>query len=99
MNLSSDGRLVLLALVRGLKANESAYISLRELRKFYNIVCEEYNVKPVEDFEAQVQDLIYRGIIDMKSLMEIGISGAALIDLEKFLNNLLKQLEPGGRKL
>ena len=98
MNLSSDGRLVLLALVRGLKASGSAYISLRELRKFYNIVCEEYNVRPVKDFEAQVQDLIYRGIIDMKSLMEIGISGAALIDLEKFLNNLLRQLEPAERR-
>ncbi len=98
MNLSSDGRLVLLALVRGLKASGSAYISLREMRKFYNIVCEEYDVKPVEDFEAQVQDLIYRGIIDMKSLMEIGISGAALVDLEKFLNNLLNQLEPAGRR-
>ena len=98
MNLSSDGRLVLLALVRGLKASGSAYISLREMRKFYNIVCEEYDVKPVEDFEAQVQDLIYRGIIDMKSLMEIGISGAALVDLEKFLNNLLNQLEPARRR-
>ncbi|MBS7639009.1 MAG: AAA family ATPase [Candidatus Bathyarchaeia archaeon] len=93
ISLSNDGRLILLALVRGLRASGSAYISLRELRKFYHIVCEEYGVKPVEDFEAQVQDLIYRGIIDMKSLMEIGISGAAAIDLEKFLNNLLGQLE------
>lgn len=92
-SLSDDGRLILLALVRGLKASRSAYISLRELRKFYEIICEEYNIRPAEDFEAQVQDLIYRGIIDMKSLMEIGISGAALIDLEKFLNNLLRHLE------
>ncbi len=93
MSLDSNGRLILLALVRGLKASGAAYISLREMRKFYNIVCEEYNVKPVEDFEAHVQDLIYRGIIDMKSLIEIGISGATLIDLEKFLNNLLEQIE------
>ncbi|MEM1507684.1 MAG: AAA family ATPase [Candidatus Bathyarchaeia archaeon] len=93
MNLDRDGRLILLALVRGLKANRSAYIGLRDLKRFYNIVCEEYGVKPVEDFEEHVQDLIYRGIVDMKSLMEIGISGATLVDLERFLNNLLRQLE------
>jgi len=95
MSLDRDGKLILLALVRGLKTSKSAYISLRDLRKFYNIVCEEYNIKPVEDFEDHVQDLIYRGIIDMKSLMEIGISGATLVDLERFLNNMLKQLESG----
>ncbi|MBS7653469.1 AAA family ATPase [Candidatus Bathyarchaeota archaeon] len=94
ISLDRDGRLALLALVRGLKASGSAYISLRELRKLYSVVCDEYNAKPAEDFERLIQDLIYRGIVDMKSLMEIGISGAALIDLEKFLNNLLKQLEP-----
>ncbi|MEM3479379.1 MAG: AAA family ATPase [Candidatus Bathyarchaeia archaeon] len=93
MNLDKDGRLILLALVRGLKANRSAYIGLRDLKRFYNIICEEYGVKPVEDFEEHVQDLIYRGIVDMKSLMEIGISGATLVDLERFLNNLLRQLE------
>lgn len=93
MNLDRDGKLILLALVRGLKTSKSAYVSLRDLRKFYNIICEEYNIKPVEDFEEHVQDLIYRGIIDMKSLTEIGISGATLVDLERFLNNLLKQLE------
>ena len=93
MNLDRNGRLVLLALVRGLKASKSAYISLRDLRKMFNMVCEEYDVKPVEDFERVVQDLIYRGIIDMKSLMEIGISGATLTDLEKFLDKLLRQLQ------
>jgi len=95
MSLDRDGKFILLALVRGLKTSKSAYISLRDLRKFYNIVCEEHNIKPVENFEEHVQDLIYRGIIDMKSLMEIGISGATLVDLERFLNNLLKQLESG----
>ncbi|MBS7640434.1 MAG: AAA family ATPase [Candidatus Bathyarchaeia archaeon] len=93
LSLDKDSRLILLALVRGLRASRAAYISLRDLRKFYNVVCEEYHVKPVEDFEERVQDLIYRGIVDMKSLLEVGVSGAALVDLERFLNNLLKQLE------
>ena len=99
MSLNKDGRIILLALVRGLKSSGSAYISLKELRKFYNIVCEEYHIKPSEDFENNVQDLIYRGIIDMKSLMEIGISGAALVDLEKFLDNLLRQIEDVERRV
>lgn len=93
LSLNKDSKLVLLALVRGLRASKSAYISLREFRKFYNIVCEEYGVRPIDEFEERIQDLIYRGIIDMKSLLEIGITGAALIDLERFLNNLLRQLE------
>ncbi|MBS7604926.1 MAG: AAA family ATPase [Candidatus Bathyarchaeia archaeon] len=96
LSLDKDSRMILLALARGLKASKSAYISLRDLRKFYNIVCEEYNVKPVEEVEERIQDLIYRGIIDMKSLLEIGISGAALIDLERFLDNLMRQLEQSG---
>lgn len=93
LSLDKDSRLVLLALVRGLKASKSAYMSLRDLRKYYNIVCEEYGIRPVEEFEERVQDLVYRGIVDMKSLLEIGISGTSLVDLERFLNNLLKQLE------
>ncbi|MEM2939348.1 MAG: AAA family ATPase [Candidatus Bathyarchaeia archaeon] len=99
ISLDKDGRLILLALVRGLKSGGLAYLSLRDLRKFYDIVCEEYNAKPVENFEEHVQDLIYRGIVDMKSLMEIGISGATLVDLEKFLNNLLRQLERVERRI
>lgn len=99
LNLDRDGRLILLALVRGLKASGAAYISLRDLRKIYEVVCEEYHVKPSGDFEERLQDLIYRGIVDMKSLLEIGISGATLVNLERFLNNLLRQLESIERKI
>lgn len=98
LSLDRDGRLILLALVRGLKTSKSAYIGLRELRRLYEVLCEEYKIKPAEDFEAHLQDLIYRGIVDMKSLLEIGISGATLVDLERFLNNLLRQIENIERK-
>jgi cell division control protein 6 len=92
MNLNENGRLILLALVRSLRAEKSAYVGLREIRKSYELVCEELNVKPVERFEETVQDLVYRGIIEMKSLTELGVTGASVIDLEKFLNNLTKRL-------
>jgi hypothetical protein len=36
--------------------------------------------------------MVFRGIIDMKSLTELGVTGASVIDLEKFLNNLTQRL-------
>ena len=92
MNLDENARLILLALVRSLQVNKSAYVGLRDIRKSYGVICEEFNVEPVEKFEEHLQDLVYRSIVDMKSLMELGISGASLIDLEKFLNNLIQRL-------
>jgi cell division control protein 6 len=92
MNLDENGLLVLLALVRSLRADKSAYLGLREVRKSYELACEELNAKPVERFEEIVQDLVYRGIVDMKSLTELGVTGASVIDLEKFLNNLTQRL-------
>jgi len=92
MNLDENGRMVLLAFVRSLRASRSAYVGLRDVRKSYEVVCEEFNVKPVEKFEECVQDLVHRAIIDMKSLTELGISGASLVDLEKFLGKLMERL-------
>lgn len=92
MNLDENGRLVLLSLVRSLRANKSAYVGLRDAHRSYEVVCEEFNVKPSEKFEENLQDLVYRGIVEMKSLTELGISGASLTDLEKFVNNLMQRL-------
>ena len=91
-NLDENGRLILLALVRSLRVNKSAYVGLRDIRESYGVVCEEFNVKPVQKFEEHLQDLVYRNIVDMKSLTGLGISGASLIDLEKFLNKLIQRL-------
>ena len=93
MSLDRNGKMILLALARSLKSSKSAYIGLRELRRSYEVVCEEFGFKPTERFEEAVQDLIYRGIIDMKSLMELGVSGASLTDLEQFLNSLMERLK------
>jgi cell division control protein 6 len=92
MSLDRNGKLILLALVRSLRSNRSAYVGLRDIRRSYQVLCEELDLKPTERFEEYVQDLIYRGIIDMKSLTELGISSASLIDLEQFLNSLAEKL-------
>jgi len=92
MSLDRNGKLILLALVRSLRSSGSAYVGLREIRRSYKIVCEEFGLKPTEKFEESIQDLVYRGIVDMKSLTELGVSGASLIDLEHFLNSLAERL-------
>ena len=92
VSLDKNGKLILLALVRSLRVNGSAYTGLRNIRKNYEVICEELGLKPTERFEEYMQDLIYRGIVDMKSLTEIGVSGASLIDLERFLNSLAEKL-------
>jgi len=92
LSLDENGKLVLLALVRSLQVGKAAYVGLRDIRDSYELVCEEFNMKPVEKFEEEVQDLIYRGIVDIKSLTQLGISGASLVDLERFLNTLMQRL-------
>ena len=92
MSLDRNGKLILLALVRSLRSRGSAYVGLREIRRSYKIICEEFGLKPTEKFEESLQDLVYRGIVDMKSLTELGVSGASLIDLEHFLNSLAERL-------
>jgi len=92
MSLDRNGKLILLALVRSLKSSRSAYVGLRDIRRSYEVLCEEFDLKPTERFEEYVQDLVYRGIVDMKSLTELGISGASLTDIEQFLNSLAERL-------
>jgi len=92
MSLDKNGKLILLALVRSLRSSRSAYVGLRDIRRNYEIICEEFSLKPTEKFEEYVQDLVYRGIIDMKSLTDLGISGASVGDLEQFLNSLAERL-------
>ncbi len=87
-SLDKSRRLVLLSLIRTLKTSKSAYVGLRDIRQRYEIICEESNFEPIEGFEEHLQDLVFRGIVDMKSLTELGISGVSLIDLERFLGKL-----------
>jgi len=94
-DLDETGKLVLLGLVRALHVSKTPYVSLREIRDDYSLVCEEHQVKPFDEVEAHVQDLIDRGIVDMKSLTEFGISHVSAEDLERFLNGILQRLRRG----
>ena len=88
LRISENGRLVLLATIRALLANRSAYVDLGDVRDFYHIVCEEHQVQPVQNMENEMQDLIDRGLVTMKSLTQFGIVGATATDLDQFLSGL-----------
>ena len=95
LGISENGKLILLALTRALEANRTAYVSLREIREFYHLVCEEENVHPVEEVEEEIQDLIDRGIVVMKSLTQFGITGVTAKDLDRFLTGLREKIYYG----
>jgi len=93
--MDEDERLVLWGLVRALRTNKTAYVSLGDIRLDYRVVCEEHGAKPVEEIEGYVQDLIYRDIVDMKSLTEFGILGISTKDLDLFLDMIVEKLKRG----
>lgn len=95
MCMDEAERLVLWGLLRALRREKKAYVSLRSIRDAYEIICEEQGAEPIEEIEEQVQDLIYMGIVDMKSLTEFGVSGVSIEDLERFLDMIVEKLKRG----
>jgi cell division control protein 6 len=98
LNLSEEGKVVLLAVVRALRGAKSPYVSLKNIRSTCGVVCEEYKLKPIEDIEEHVQDLADREIVDIKSLTSIGISGVPTEALESFLDGLIERIKFGLNK-
>jgi Cdc6-like AAA superfamily ATPase len=96
VSLPEEERLVLMAVVRALRRRKQPYTSLREIRRMVAVVAEESRHKPIEDVEECVQDLSDRGIVDVKSLTQIGISGVPVEGLDGFLGNLAKRIERNG---
>jgi len=92
-SLSLKGKLILLGLARALKASGEPYVSLKEAREHYNVVCEEYGIKPSSDFEGILQNLIDMGIVEMKSLKSIGLLNVSAEDLDRFLKSVIKRME------
>ena len=93
LGLPTKEKIVLLGIVRALKAENAPYISLREIRESCEILCEELKIKKIGYIEDYVQDLADRGIIEIKSLTKIGISGIPTENLGKFLDNILERIK------
>lgn len=96
LNLPRKEHLItLLSVVKTLKNTGKAYASLKDIRLNCGMICEDMKVKPIEDLEDYLQDLHDRRIIEIRSLKEIGVSGAPTENLERFLDSLLNRLEAG----
>ena len=93
LGLPNKEKIVLLGIVRALKAYNEPYVSLKDIREYCELVCEELGVKKIGDIEEYVQDLCDRGIIDIKSLTKIGISGVPTEKLGQFLDNILQRVK------
>ncbi|MFQ5710980.1 MAG: Cdc6/Cdc18 family protein [Candidatus Geothermarchaeales archaeon] len=95
LDLPDQEKVILLGVVRALQTEKSAYVPLRSIRSMCGVVFEEYGLKPVEDLESFVQDLADRDIIDIKSLVQIGISGVPTETLDRFLEGLIERVKSG----
>ena len=97
MNLpKKEHVIVLLAVVRSLRnKEESPYASLKDIRTNMSLLSQEMKIKPVDDLETYVQDLHDRGLIEIRSLNEIGIPGASTRILEGYIESLLRRIEDG----
>ncbi len=96
LSLPDEEKLVLIGIVRTLQLKRRAYATLKDIKLNVGVVTEEFGIRRLKGgIDEYVQDLSDRGIIDLKSLLEIGISGVALEDLTRFLNSLIKRLQKG----
>ena len=98
LNLNNTEKLILLGIARSLERKNDPYVSLREIREAYLMVCEERGVKPAEEIDEHVEDLRVRGIVDMKSLTKFGISDVPAEKLRRFLNGITERLKCGLRE-
>jgi len=97
VSLPDREKIVLLGVARALKLSGGPYTSLKDVRAATAMVCEEHKLKPlsVEDVDDAVEDLRVRGIVDIKSLSAIGLSGVPADALSRFLDALVQRLESG----
>lgn len=98
--LDVDLKITLLSVVRALKMDGEAYTSLDRIVEMQREVCSEINVSAYElkDFIRYLQELDDRGLIDVKGVAKIGISGAPVHNLNDFLTYLIKRLDVNGEQ-
>ncbi len=87
--LSKSHILILVALVRALRARKKPYAELKEVRLHAIELANQFGVKKVE-IEDYLEDLKRRKLVDIKSLKEIGLHGASLAELEPLLISKMK---------
>jgi cell division control protein 6 len=85
--------LVLLAVVLSLRGRKKPYSTLKEIREEAETLERSRGGEGIaEDLEELLQDLCDRGIVEIRSLTEIGISGVPVDKLQAFLDSLFSRL-------
>lgn len=92
--LPDTGKIVLLSIARALRKKRNPYIRFDEIVDELEEVKKEFKIKSLalKDVVKNVQDLEYRGIIEVKGLTEIGITRVPVEKLNNFLDMLIKRL-------
>ncbi|MEM0117647.1 MAG: AAA family ATPase [Conexivisphaerales archaeon] len=95
MYLPEDEKFILYAISNGLKYSSSPYLSFDQIMTQVEQLRESRKGKKLDAkaIVKGVQDLADRGIIELRSLTEIGIPNIPANMLEKFLDFLMKRLE------
>ena len=91
MDLPDSEKITLLAVARALRNKRSTYVSFQDIQSESAFLSEELKVK-LENVDYAVQDLGDRGIIDVKSLVKIGISDIPTDELIRYLDNLMERV-------
>ncbi|RLI33664.1 hypothetical protein DRO66_09855 [Candidatus Bathyarchaeota archaeon] len=94
LDLPDNEKIVLLAVARALRTKRSAYISFEDIRSACDLASEEFEVK-LDKLDYAVQDLNDRGLVDVRSLVQIGISDIPIEELIRYLDNLMERVRSG----
>jgi len=87
--LSRNHLISLMALVRALKSSKKPYVELKDVRLYASEIAERLGMKKI-DVEDYLDDLKTRRLVDIKSFKEIGLHGAALLEIEPVLMSKIK---------
>ncbi|MCJ7634917.1 AAA family ATPase [Candidatus Bathyarchaeota archaeon] len=92
LELPDDERLVLLGLARALRNRKTPYVAYKEVQECSDLVAEEHGTR-IRGVDHLLQDLGDRGIVQIKSLTQIGIADIPTEGLIEYLNSLLERVE------
>ncbi len=92
LELPDDERLVLLGLARALRNRKTPYVAYKEVQECSELVAEEHGTR-IRGLDHLLQDLGDRGIVQIKSLTQIGIADIPTEGLIEYLNSLMERME------
>ncbi len=91
-NMDQELKKVLLAVAMALKESGEAYVSLDKIYSTYRESSKKREAD-MSKFLEMLQDLGDRGVVEIKGLTKIGISGVPVENLTNFLEGLMDKLE------